>query len=359
VFSTGQAGAFMGDAVTLDFDLDFRVEVMYLGSTICNVRTPLVSPNTYSPCTGPDPASGVKWRGAVYRLTTHGGDPNPDTWGVASAPTMLISSFAYTTPQATTCTSASPCKVGPVTAVPVLSADDNLKPWVFFGTGRYYSSQDKTTQDIQHFFGVKDCIISGVCSDQTVERNNLTNVSSVTICSSCSPTANVSTDGGLTFDSSFDAGLSNLVTNVENTDGWFTTLPTTRERNLSRPLLIGGTLFFSTFIPNPDPCAATGQGLLYALYYLTGSPYKESALGTTPVGSDTTVTRSTSIGAGLPSEVVVHIGAQGSGAAGTTGGSGSVGRLTGFAQTSTGAVFQMNLSAAGSFWSRLISWRDI
>ncbi|HLG44135.1 MAG TPA: hypothetical protein VI337_03885, partial [Nitrospirales bacterium] len=358
-FSTGQAGAFMGDAVTLDFDLDFRVEVMYLGSTICNVRTPLVAPNTYSPCTGPDPGSGVKWRGAVYRLTTNGGNRDPDTWGVASAPTTLISTFAYTTPQASTCTSASPCKVGPIISAPVLSADDNLKPWVFFGTGRYYSNLDKTTQDIQHFFGVKDCIISGVCSDQTVERNNLTNVSSVTICSSCSPTANVSTDGGLTFDSSFDAGLSNLVTNVQNTDGWFTTLPNVRERNLSRPILIGGTLFFTTFIPNPDLCAATGQGLLYALYYLTGSPYKESALGTTPVGSDTTVTRSTSIGAGLPSEVVVHIGAQGSGAAGTTGGSGSLGRLTGFAQTSTGAVSEMKLSAAGSFWSRIISWRDI
>jgi type IV pilus assembly protein PilY1 len=348
VFSTGQAGAFMGDAVTLDFDLDFRVEVMYLGTTICTGATG-------SPCNG----SGPQWRGAVYRLTTNGGNPDPDTWGVASAPTTLISTFAYTTPQATTCTSASPCKVGPVTAAPVLSADDNLKPWVFFGTGRYYSSLDKTNQDIQHFFGVKDCIISGVCSDQTVERNNLTNVSSVVICSSCSPTANVSTDGGLTFNTSFDAGLSNLVTNVQNTDGWFTTLPNTRERNLSRPLLIGGTLFFTTFIPNPDPCAATGQGLLYALYYLTGSPYKESALGTTPVGSDTIVKRSTAIGAGLPSEVVVHIGAQGSGAAGTTGGSGSVGRLIGFSQTSTGAVFQMNLSAAGSFWSRIIAWRDI
>src|SRR5207253_10872796 len=33
-FSTGQTGAFMADAVTLDVDLDFRVDVIYAGSVI-------------------------------------------------------------------------------------------------------------------------------------------------------------------------------------------------------------------------------------------------------------------------------------------------------------------------------------
>src|SRR5881409_2882441 len=128
-FSTGQAGAFMADAVTLDVDLDFRVDVIYAGSVICNVRTPLVSPNTFGPCTGPDPSPGVVWRGAMWRLTTNGGDTNPDNWGIFStsrAPTKVISTLATTpcTSAAASFTGGSPCQVGPITTAPTLTQDD-------------------------------------------------------------------------------------------------------------------------------------------------------------------------------------------------------------------------------------------
>ncbi len=350
LYSTGQAGAFMGDAVTLDFDLDFRVEVIYAGSVSCTGATP-------SPCNGSGPA----WKGAMWRLTTNG-ETDLVKWGIIpgsyAIPTTLISTFAYTTPQAITCVSASPCKVGPVMAAPALAMDDTNNLWVFFGTGRYFSNQDKTNQDLQHFFGVKDCSITGGCV-QTTERNNLFNASNVVVCSSCSPDKNVSVDGGATYTKGFDAGTGALVNNLQGLDGWFTTLPTTGERTLSRATLLGGTLFFTTFIPTSDTCVASGNGLLYALYYQTGTPYKESAIGATTSGSNTIVNKSISLGSGLPSAMAVQIGAQGTGAQGGSSNAGCVSGVTGYTQASTGVLSQVCGKPAIDPWSRIISWRNI
>ncbi len=89
VFSTGLLGGFMGDALTTDIDLDFRVDAVYVGSSQCAVATPTLSPNNVSPCL----ATGPTWKGKMYRLTTSNGNPDPDTWGVANAPTVLVSTF--------------------------------------------------------------------------------------------------------------------------------------------------------------------------------------------------------------------------------------------------------------------------
>src|SRR3989442_11637242 len=102
----------------------------------------------------------------MLRLTTNGGNPDPDTWGIACSgggcsnnlrlPTAVISSFPYTTPQATTFVIASPCTVGPITAAPTLTQDDKRNLWIFFRTGRFFTSIDKTRTDIHPFFWEKD-----------------------------------------------------------------------------------------------------------------------------------------------------------------------------------------------------------
>ena len=376
-FSTGQTGAFMADAVTLDVNLDFRVDVIYAGSVICNVRTPLVSLNTFGPCTGPDPKPGVVWRGAMWRLTTNGGDTNPDNWGIFSAgrvPTKVISTLATTpcTSAAASFTGGSPCQVGPITAAPTLTQDDTNNVWLFFGTGRYYTTTDKCTAgiqttfdncnvDIQHFFGVKDCIVSSACSDETVERNNLFNVSNVVTCSSCAAGTNVSTTGSASsFTIGFSAGGGSLVNNVQNGDGWFTTFNdptaplqtpprsalTPGERNLASATLLGGTVFFTSFIPTTDIRQASGAvsgtvsgtAQLYAVFYLTGGPYPTSTFGTALPGSDAIASKSIALGKGVPSQLSVQIGAQGNGAAGTSSSSGCVSCVTGFYQTSMGVL---------------------
>jgi type IV pilus assembly protein PilY1 len=370
-FPTSISGAFMADAVTLDFNLDFRVEAIYAGSVICNGTT------TSTGCTG----SGPMWKGAMWRLTTNGGDPNPDTWGINTGcsgfprcATKLLSTFAYTTPQATTCANASPCLVGPISTAPVLTADDAHNIWVFFGTGRFLALADKTNTDIQHFIGVKDCIINGGCSDQGTERNNLFNSSDVVVCSSCASGTNVSTTGSTqSFTIGFSASGGSLVNSIQNMDGWFTTFNdptrvlltppqptmTLGERNISTPTLLGGTVFFTTFTPTTEICTASGTGHLYAVFYLTGGPYTNAAIGTVPSGSQSLLQKAISLGQGIPSQMAVQIGAQGSGGAGASSIAGCAGRVTGYIQASTGVLGSLCGTPALSVWSRMVSWRDM
>ena len=130
-----------------------------------------------------------------------------------------------------------------------------------------------------------------------------------------------------------------------------------RERALVSPTLLGGIVFFTTFIPTDDLCAASGTGNLYGLFYLTGSAFKPAVIGATTVGSETIVNRSIDLGtAGMASSMAVHIGGQGTGGSGATSGSGCTGRVTGFIQSSTGTLSQFCANPALSTWSRYISW---
>jgi type IV pilus assembly protein PilY1 len=118
-------------------------------------------------------------------------------------------------------------------------------------------------------------------------------------------------------------------------------------------------VFFTTFIPTTDICQATGTGQLYAVYYLTGGPYTASAIGAVQSGTNTLASKSLSLGQGLPSQMAIQIGAQGSGTSGTASSAGCAGRITGFIQSSTGVLGQTCGSPPGPFLSRLISWRDL
>lgn len=341
LFSTGAKG-FMGDAVTLDVNLDFRVDVAYAGSTLCNGPTPVS-------CTGSAP----QWKGKMHRVITKG-STDLAQWELST----LISQFTSFS-ASPTCLAES-CLLGPVTSVPTLTLDDNQDAWVFFGTGRFYSNNDKINPDPQRYFGVKDSFLTLGSPNQTVERNELFDSTDIVVCTSCGAENNVSVTGSeSSFTIGFDAGPNNLLNTLQNLDGWFTSLPLTGERNLSRGTLIGGTLFFTTFVPVPEICTASGNGFLYSLYYQTGGAYKEATLDTETVGDKKLAKKSISLGTGLPSQMAVQIGSQGTGASGTVSGSGCSGRITGFIQASTGVLGQTCGSAALSFYSRLLSWRDL
>jgi type IV pilus assembly protein PilY1 len=352
IFDTHQPYAFMGDVVALDLDLDYRVDAIYAGTVMCNGTVPSAD------CVAP---AAPTWKGAMYRLTTNGGNTDPGTWGVADSsnrkPMPLVSTFAYTSAQATTCSNASPCKIGPITSGPAMTNDTNNNLWILFGTGRFYATLDASSTDIQHFFGVKDSFMTLGSPDQNTERNNLYNVSTVAICTSCTSSTNVSYNGG----TSYTGGFETLVGNIQNVDGWFVALPTTSERNLSSSTLLGGSVYFTTFVPSLDICSGSGTGSLYGLYYLTGTPYTTSALGvTTGADSNTVANRSISTGSGLPSNMAVQVGGQGTGGGGATSNAGCSGRATGFIQTSGGVLQQVCMSASsGQIWSRFLSWRDL
>ncbi|MBI3603968.1 MAG: hypothetical protein HY205_05920, partial [Nitrospirae bacterium] len=356
-FPTSDLNSFMGDVVALDADLDFRTDAAYLGNVINNGSNP-------------------SWAGKLYRLTTGGTFPfgiavSPSAWGIVSgayrAPTVLLATFPTggTTP------------VGPITAAPTVTADDANRLWVFFGTGRFYGTADKTNTDTQYFFGVKDPVVTNGCTQSSVtscQKNNLLNVSAVTVCTTCAAGANqVSGIAGVTTFSG--TATTTLEGKVGSLDGWYTTLPTAGERSLSPPVILGGTVFFTTFTPSSDTCSSGGTGNcssggtgnVYALFYKTGSANKEPVIGTytgtaggvsnaaCAVGS-TCVSRAMGLGAGLPSQMAVQIGAQGTGSSGTASGSGCTGRTTLISQASTGAMNQLCSKPALSSWSRYVSW---
>src|SRR3989449_10294187 len=347
-YPTGASNSFLADVISLDSNLDYRVDVMYAGTVMTNSA----SPPTFI--------------GKMYRLTTSPASGNsPHTfsnWGLSSGssqvPTVLLATFPCTP---TPCTGTT--NVGPITAGSTVSADDTNSIWVFFGTGRFFTQADKGSTDAQFFFGVKDPVANTTScfesSPTSCQRNDLLDVSNVTVCvvgvGSCDTSNQVT---GLAGVSTFSGtGTTSLAGVVANKQGWFVTYPTAGERALSNPTLLGGTVFFTTFIPVNDICIASGNGNLYALFYLTGSAYSQATIGTSRRGA--TVAKTISLGTGLPSQMAVQIGAQGAGTSRLSSTSGCAGRVTGYIQASTGVLGQLCGQPAFSVWSRMISWRDL
>src|SRR5438093_1621142 len=143
-YDTGQTGSFMADAVTIDYNLDFRVDAVYAGSVICRGST------TNNGCQGSNPV----WKGAMWRLTTNGGDINPDTWGMTSSgsqvPSSLISALGSSSCSSAGSAFPAGCRVGPILTAPALTFDDAHNVWLFFGTGRLLAAPDKVNTDNQH-----------------------------------------------------------------------------------------------------------------------------------------------------------------------------------------------------------------
>lgn len=341
--------SFVGDVISLDADLDYRADIIYAGNVLCNATSPA------PPCNG---SGSSGWAGGMYRLTTgatfpFGSSTTPTTWGILASsdrvPTSLLSTFP----------SSGSTLVGPITAAPTVTQDDSRNFWVFFGAGRLLSSSDKMNTDTQYFFGVKDPVVSNGCtqtSKNDCERKDLINVSSATICSVCASGTNQVTDPNNTGVTSLTGSATTTLQGlVASKNGWYTTLPGSGERALSSPTLLGGIVFFPTFVPVGDVCGGgSGTSSLYALFYLTGSAYKVSVVGTDTVGGNTNVKRSTALGTGVASQVGIHMGAQGTDSA-----TGITSRAKACSQMSSGAVTCIQTQPALGAWSRYLSWINL
>ena len=315
----GSWNSFMADPITVDRDLDFRSDAVYVGQTI-------------------DPASsGIGyWTGKMYRLTMGTCSAAPcstSTWGIASGasriPTEMLDTFNL---------SSGLAYLGPVIASPTVTLDDRGEVWVFFGTGRFLSTADKSTTSAQYLLGLKDSVLRpGGCAQTAVgscREDNLLDVSNVQICVTCAAGSNQV--NGVAGTTTFPALIS-LITGM---DGWVTNLPTAGERSIVPPTIIAGAVLFPTFIPTIDICVASGNSNLYALFYKTGGAYSEPIIGVDAAGYSQ---RSTSLGEGLASSVAIQVGAAPTGVAG-------------FYQTSTSAIGKITPKTPLSAWSEYVSW---
>lgn len=344
-FITGENNAFMGDLISFDGNLDYRADAIYGGSTICHDN--LVSPSLT--CSGAGGPLTPRWIGKMNRFTTGDGKvTDPNLW---TAPSTVVQEFSCT--PSPSCTGAT--KVGPITGAPSITSDDSNNVWIFFGTGRYWDPvADKANVDAQYFIGVKDKVPRGICDLSTTDcqLKNLEDVSNVVVCSVCATITQVT--GGPTGVSTFNA----LVKAITAKEGWYLRLPTSGERNLSAPTLLGGTLLFTTFVPSNDLCVVQGTGSLYALFYLTGSAYPDPLLGATASSTNMLNNKSVSLGTGLPSSVAVQLTRQGSGGLGGTTSSPCSGGLNAVIQGSTGEVHKVCGKPALSAWSRYLTWMN-
>lgn len=344
--SGGDLNTFMGDLVSLDRDLDFRTDTLYGGSVIDDGSLP--------------------WRGRMYRLTVGGCLASPcssSTWGYnlggTRIPTEVLDDFSPYP-------SGSSVQAGPMLAAPALAVDDSNNVWVFFGTGRFLSNVDKTNTEQQRLYGVKDMVLagySGICTEAGISNcktTNLVNVSDVSICVICSGSTTQVTSSALSGVTKLegDDPATTLQGLVQSKGGWVTNLPTTGERSLVTPTILGGIVFFPTYVPKDDICTAAGDGYLYGLFYQTGSAFSEPVLGTTSAGANAMANASVSLGSGVGmlSQMAIHIGAQGSGAGGATaGGTGCASGITGIMQSSTGLTNTI-CTNPGSVASRFVAW---
>ncbi len=194
--------------------------------------------------------------GKVFRVKL---DPDPASWSKRELFTTL---------------SGQPISV-PL-SLAFYDADPNHL-FVYFGTGKYYSVDDKVDSAIQSFYGLKD-------DGKPVTRGSLTNQTA-----GCNP--------------------------APESQGWYIDfVENSGERVTASPLVAGKIVFFATFEPDiEDPCKSGGLARLYAVQYNSGCPPDSPVLdvngdGVVDEGDKIggVVPRSIIIGHGLPSDIIFN-----------------------------------------------------
>ena len=133
--------------------------------------------------------------------------------------------------------------------------------WVYFGSGIYEIQTDKTNSDQQYFFGLKD----GPTPAATYQPADLVSLQAAF--------AVENIDGeDVTF--RYIDGTNPLAQpwKIQLYNGNFPHGPASvgTERVISQPLVVGGVVFFTTFIPDENICAGSGETWVFAVDYQTG-----------------------------------------------------------------------------------------
>ncbi len=216
---TGVANSFVGDSISVDWDLDYLADSVYFGIMGNSNATD----------------------GRVMRFAIN----EEEDWGNWDAPATLINSSQ------------------PVSSGVTPGVDKTGQKWIFFGTGRFFVSSDQSSTATQSIYGVKEGGIG-------VAKADLINVS----------TAQVEPDGDLTTAVGGNNNLHDLENDIEaNHKGWYLDLPPIQgvagidpaTRVINASALAGGILFTTAYQPGVDPCSGEGYSRLYGLYYKTGT----------------------------------------------------------------------------------------
>jgi type IV pilus assembly protein PilY1 len=247
-----ETGAFMGHPAAFNIGEsknEYSFDVAYIGKTFGKKGS---------------------WGGKLYRLLPDG-DPDPANWTLG----VLINT-------------EKPVLTRPT----VLSAGEN-PPWVFFGTGRFLSSDDQADKVAQNLYGLKDGGTNG-CWDvaskawkikctNTISTGSLFNSTKVAVKAGgeCANTADCL--GETTIFDLAKNGINRKPPGIPK-DGWIYNL-SEGERILKKATYVGGILLVPSYTPaRGGICQVDGYAELYALYYETGTAYASLAAKEGPIG---------------------------------------------------------------------------
>ncbi len=140
-------------------------------------------------------------------------------------------------------------------------ADYNGNIWIYFGSGIYETQTDKSNSDQQYFFGLKD----GLTPASTYELADLVTLQAKF------DVENIS-GSDVTFRYIEGTNPSALPWKMQLYEGTFADGPASvgTERVITQPLVVGGVVFFTTFIPDENICAGSGETWVFAVDYKTG-----------------------------------------------------------------------------------------
>jgi len=324
LFETGEANAFMNAPVSLDKNMDFSCNALYFGESYLS----------------------GSWKGKLYKVSIPcigaGGDYDDSNVNNyvddpldASNPWTLSCLFNATKP---------------ITAPVALSVDLFDNSWVYVGSGRYISTDDKTSTDQQYLFGIKDPFFN---SDHIGDGyyHNYTSSLELQISDLFDADPYLIAEGG---DDVYVSGTSigtfdYLVSLARQEDGWVRSLTTSGERVLVKGSVVGGIVLTPSFIPNDDICSFGGESNLYGFYYETGTAYCwvgfDNGTTTQEISGQqvTTVNDKTTLGEGRASAVGIHVGTAG---------------VRTFVQQSTGTILIEGVTPAFNIKSGLKSWLE-
>ncbi|NOZ70282.1 MAG: hypothetical protein GXP46_13835 [Deferribacteres bacterium] len=328
--STGSTTAYLSDPVSVDVDMNFDVDVIYIGENYQQ--------------------AGI-WNTVLHRITTKKGTEPPLGW--SNSVIADINSISVGKDAAKRITSA-----------PSAAMDDRANLWVFFGTGQFLGTSDKNQTDSGGFYAVKDGCWDGTCYD-SYDSFDFIDISKSTVAPD-GTVSGVSGCGGTV------STWSDLITASYNCQGWamyfsqlgegtdFTgqSLVHNGERMITKPLVLGGLVMWTTYIPDipsVESCGDIGESNVYAVYYETGTAYRDyvfkeqkdaadevSKGGSTSLDIDK-IARVKKAGEGMSSSLSAQITKDGT--------------AKSFEQHSTGAILEIESSTPKPLKSGLTNWK--
>ncbi len=308
-----ESRAFLGGAASMDMNLDYQTNAVYIGESFETIGL-------------------GDWNGRMYRILIASPDtdiyPGPASWKVS-----LLASTKFN--QA-------------IMAPPGLATDYQNTPWIYWGTGRFFSEDDKVAFDTQSFYGVKDMTLADGDDAEGVHPNELIDVSNAVV--TFGQPSTVTGISSVPADSSWQEMLNTMRgSEASPTHGWMLDVTdiagdNAGERVLEKPSIFGGLAMFTSFRPNEDICGFGGHGRLYAIYYETGTPYSHDifSLGNPSIG--TALDRSVALGEGRPSSLAIHVGQE------------KGGKM--YVQQSTGTIKELVLKTPFSQKSGNVLWYE-